>query len=377
MKKLGTSGIAESTKALGRYRYGGQGNRIIQLRSGDIGADVIEHELGHAFQQNTGKFGGPRNQSKPGFIDRLMGRSGNNWTQSEQELMDQFGTDIKKFLSDPEGYDSLLKSIKGDTTTMYSAKSILDKPVELFASLVQASRNGAAFKNNPQAVEILKKLMKFHGFAKGGMVYANNGALIPYRSMGTDTVPAMLTPGEFVVNRQSTSQHLPLLRAINSGYNKHSMMTNYLAKGGVAGSPQYLQQGGITRGAANNGVSVGSKIEGLEEFKAVVAQLNEAMSGGTENMNNVVNQISQASVAFSATAQSVQAAAINIPESVNVAQNVRVDGIPDTLNDFSNNLLNSSVAQSTQQTSKQFSDLNTKNEGSLGLPSPNNNQFIT
>lgn len=38
-------------------------------------------------------------------------------------------------------------------------------------------------------------------FARGGMVYAANGMFIP---RGSDTVPAMLTPGEFVVNRRAT-----------------------------------------------------------------------------------------------------------------------------------------------------------------------------
>ena len=94
-------------------------------------------------------------------------------------------------------------------------------------------------------------------------------------------------------------------------------------------------------------------------------------------MNSVVTQITQASNSFSATAQSVNEAATNIPDSVSVAQNLRVDGIPDTLDTFSNNLLNSSVSQSQQDTASKFNDLNTKNEGSLGLQSPNNNEFIT
>ena len=34
---------------------------------------------------------------------------------------------------------------------------------------------------------------------------------------GTDTVPTMLTPGEFVVNREDTAKNLSLLQAINSG----------------------------------------------------------------------------------------------------------------------------------------------------------------
>ena len=36
-------------------------------------------------------------------------------------------------------------------------------------------------------------------------------------SFGTDTVPAMLTPGEFVVNRMATNRFLPQLLAMNSG----------------------------------------------------------------------------------------------------------------------------------------------------------------
>ena len=64
-------------------------------------------------------------------------------------------------------------------------------------------------------------------FARGGMVYANQGMLIPYRPQGTDTVPAMLTPGEFVVNRKATEQNLGLLKSINSGSD-----VSYLAAGG-------------------------------------------------------------------------------------------------------------------------------------------------
>jgi hypothetical protein len=51
------------------------------------------------------------------------------------------------------------------------------------------------------------------------MIYANNGMLIPYQPKGTDTVPAMLTPGEFVINRAATQKNLPLLKSINSGSN--------------------------------------------------------------------------------------------------------------------------------------------------------------
>jgi hypothetical protein len=51
----------------------------------------------------------------------------------------------------------------------------------------------------------------------GGLIYASKGQLIPYQPKGTDTVPAMLTPGEFVVNKNATSNNLPLLQSLNKG----------------------------------------------------------------------------------------------------------------------------------------------------------------
>jgi TP901 family phage tail tape measure protein len=68
----------------------------------------------------------------------------------------------------------------------------------------------------------------------GGVVYANNGQLINFQPRGTDTVPAMLTPGEFVVNARAAKNNLGLLQNINNGGKKYS-------RGGVV----YLQEGGF------------------------------------------------------------------------------------------------------------------------------------
>jgi TP901 family phage tail tape measure protein len=60
--------------------------------------------------------------------------------------------------------------------------------------------------------------------AKGGMVkpafFAAGGF-----AKGTDTVPAMLTPGEFVVNSASTKRFAPILEAMNSGSFRYSTPT--------------------------------------------------------------------------------------------------------------------------------------------------------
>jgi hypothetical protein len=54
----------------------------------------------------------------------------------------------------------------------------------------------------------------------GGYVYTmNDGNIVPGPNVNRDVVPAVLTPGEFVVNREATQANLPLLTAINDGYN--------------------------------------------------------------------------------------------------------------------------------------------------------------
>ena len=63
-------------------------------------------------------------------------------------------------------------------------------------------------------------------FAKGGVVYRAEGSDGPeFKPMGTDTVPAMLTPGEFVVRADAvTPETLPYLKALNdSGPGKDFM----------------------------------------------------------------------------------------------------------------------------------------------------------
>jgi hypothetical protein len=66
----------------------------------------------------------------------------------------------------------------------------------------------------------------------------NSGGGVP-GSGNTDTVPAMLTPGEFVINKEATKNNLELLESINDG------KTQGLNKGGVASGVQYLNRGAL------------------------------------------------------------------------------------------------------------------------------------
>jgi TP901 family phage tail tape measure protein len=71
--------------------------------------------------------------------------------------------------------------------------------------------------------------------ATGGMIYRNRGGDVP--GVGnTDTVSAMLTPGEFVVNKRSTAKYRSALKAMNAGTFGGGMAANrYKVK-----PPKYL-----------------------------------------------------------------------------------------------------------------------------------------
>ncbi|PRY35332.1 hypothetical protein [Umezawaea tangerina] len=52
----------------------------------------------------------------------------------------------------------------------------------------------------------------------------NDGGLIPGNGPDVDSVPIMATPQEFMVNREATAKHLPLLQAINEGAGGDAVM---------------------------------------------------------------------------------------------------------------------------------------------------------
>ena len=84
--------------------------------------------------------------------------------------------------------------------------------------------------------------------------YLNDGNRVPGTG-NKDTVPAMLTPGEFVVNKDATSQNLPLLHAINSG----AVVPGYAVGGLIAGMATQMAVGtaGYMGGSALGGAMGG------------------------------------------------------------------------------------------------------------------------
>jgi TP901 family phage tail tape measure protein len=94
---------------------------------------------------------------------------------------------------------------------------IRDKNITLTVNTVYTSSgapNGAGLTDEEKAITDLTDTERgIFGFAKGGLVpkYFAKGGL----SKGTDTVPAMLTPGEFVISKAAVDKFGPMLSAIN------------------------------------------------------------------------------------------------------------------------------------------------------------------
>lgn len=100
-------------------------------------------------------------------------------------------------------------------------------------------------------------------FFRGGPVYANRGMFVP---RGTDTVPAMLTPGEFVVNRSAVQRgnNMQILRAMNSG-------------GGASGQSK-MRGGGVVRYYQDGGsVAPAISPEGITQLQGVFTQFAESV----------------------------------------------------------------------------------------------------
>jgi TP901 family phage tail tape measure protein len=105
----------------------------------------------------------------------------------------------------------------------------------------------------------------------------NKGNIVPGTG-NTDTVPAMLTPGEFVINKESTKQNYDLLTAINNGQNLNvgGKVKGY-AKGGFV-VQQLLSIIGMLGGSALGGESMAGQMIGMTGGQMLGSALGSKMA---------------------------------------------------------------------------------------------------
>ena len=133
------------------------------------------------------------------------------------------------------------------------------------------------------------RFRRARGYSEGGSVpgAAPAAPAAVFAPRGTDTVPAMLTPGEFVINKSS---------AQSIGYNRLNSM-NRMAQGGVV-QPQYLSNGGTSSSAySTNGGDVAAQ---LAESQASMNKLADALGKIPQSIDLNLNGDSRVIIDFGA-----------------------------------------------------------------------------
>jgi len=137
-------------------------------------------------------------------------------------------------------------------------------------------------------------------FAKGGLVkgYASGGSVSdfarPASIPASDTVPAWLTPGEFVIKRDSVRKlGAGFLTALNNGVlNPNSFSATGLALGGMVRGIQSFANGGGVGRASQTGQSGAGQTVVLPVIPATENNMEQMITGGRQAFSGGVNKTS-------------------------------------------------------------------------------------
>lgn len=160
--------------------------------------------------------------------------------------------------------------------------------------------------------------------------YLSSGgpALVNYQPKGTDTVPAMLTPGEFVINKSSASKHLPLLQAINSGG------ISYASSGGVINPVYKAKAGGVGNMmsmAQGVGKAMGFDMGGAS---AVFDSFIKSFNTETNHFGSLINNLAKVFPALNGPVSAFGGHVDKLVKALNELKSIEIKGpnIPDTIN---------------------------------------------
>lgn len=202
------------------------------------------------------------------LIKQLIGSAGTELSSQTDNRKNEFAS---KYGSDFTSYN--LEEVKKQEEAL---KQIGDSTVETLASTF--TRINETLKRATASIaEIDSQLQKpAQTKARGGIVYANRGMFVP---KGTDTVPAMLTPGEFVVNAKSAKQHRGLLEQINTQY-KANGGTIYAAAGRFI--PSYtrtsrLSEVEIPHKLSERDIKLGKKLTQQQQRENLIARRKDEL----------------------------------------------------------------------------------------------------
>lgn len=157
----------------------------------------------------------------------------------------------------------------------------LPDTAQVQANAAEMMLKAAVIQQRVAEAELDEVRQRVQSRAGGGLIYASRGMFVP---RGTDTVPAMLTPGEFVVRRAAVQRgnNLQILKAMNNGAVSDSA-TQALSSGGQV---RYLQNGGEAGGGG-----FGLNSETLGRFATALNDFNTQLASNIQNLQNTQFQI--------------------------------------------------------------------------------------
>lgn len=141
--------------------------------------------------------------------------------------------------------------------------------------------------------------------SRGGIVYASKGQLINFVPKGTDTVPAMLTPGEFVVNRGAVNRgdNLSFLRAINNGHytaNAQKLNSNNTSIPNIikqlTSNPQIAQTQDTHRQVVQNERNISNVNFDVQKLSKQLGKFMSGFDGFMENFSEQVGKLGNTEV---------------------------------------------------------------------------------
>ena len=212
-------------------------------------------------------------------------------------------------------------------------------PVKKTTITVDDAQALQALRDVQQQTQALHSL----GVGIGGHLAAATGGVIVGPGTGTsDSIPAMLSNGEFVVNAAQTAKHLPLLRAINSG--------NGYAGGGVVGGMTYTTAAGydnalvrVANALLSAGNSLLAAVAKLSNNEAAVKASVDKLATAAEKAGTAFPSVLSAQLLNDASARDRIVAELGSPPSV--LRQTAYDKLGTATTNFNN--ARSSVASST------------------------------
>jgi hypothetical protein len=278
-----------------------------------------------------------------------------NWTGNNSEVGDMDDEQLRRSVTATleNAFKLAMAGDAFDVTDAESDKISAAKQATIEAAILKIQDSGqvdmqsmgahfAAALNQefiPAVKEVLKPSEELRrlpdhevGLARGGLVYRSVGGSI-FEPRGTDTVPAMLTPGEFVVRKAAVDRiGMRALTAMNNGdtsavykatgggvgYNK-SLNRNRIAgfhRGGMAGK-------GNTSYASSQGNGGGLQLD-PSSIQSVLNEFNANFGSHIDNMIANLGTFAEAATSLATTI--TNGMDVRIVMSGNLTTAVKLDG---------------------------------------------------